>query len=132
MSNRDTRYYLSSHLEAEPLIEVLSARTGWEATNTTPYPDARTDLEDIVAAQVVIVVALRNSMEQWVDMGIALGAEKRVILVRSDSDLTEDEMPEHCSLDEVSVVEGDFWTLRGGDLADVIVAALEGEEDEDD
>ena len=118
---------------------MISARSGWEATNALSRPDMETELNDILAAQVVVVVALRDAMDQWIDLGIAIGAGKRVIVFHQDHDLEKEEMPFFCELDEVRVFEGChvqdhasgpmYWYEP---LAEQIAAALEGEEDEGD
>lgn len=125
MSNRHTRYYLSCadfDLRKSLLAEV-SARTGWEPTNTFLEEcdaQARTELEDLISAQTVVVVVDGQCVAQWVDVGIAVGAEIPVVLVHVEGL----PLPMHCELEDIRVVP---WS---GMLGDVIAEALE-QEDED-
>ena len=126
MSSRDTRYYLSCADAdlARSLVGEIASCTGWEATNTNMGADdsnPQTEIEDLVAAQaVVVLVDGEPSAAQWVDMGIALGAELRVVLIHLEGEA----LPLHAELEDVCVVPWDAM------LGDIIAAALESEEED--
>ena len=131
MRGHFSRWYLAGprqfRVDLVSVAERVGARTEWECVSTWLHPDSVPEpveeAEDVIAAQVLIVVAgaevdrFVSAGELWVEVGMALAAETEIVII---TDQLLEVLPVYCAHPGIEV------RVRGGrDLADVICEVLD-------